>query len=212
MLVVLLGLTALCASCDHRIRSLDDAQTLRHVLNRLPDVDRPPQSVSDGAVFVDRAGLAWTKLPRLKSLFHHPNGLLGSLRDLVLLKPERYLKFDSPFRNSNGMFSSYEATWDTVEHRWVHEDASFNLCAPNEHRLCHLVVDVVDYLVRADQQLPTVERLAANIGKEHPDLAHVLERWHVDWLFKPVLPVSASASATVTRTREQEQSRDSGEL
>lgn len=79
------------------------------------------------------------------------------------------------------MWSSYEAIYDVEQRRWVHEDASFNLCAPQQHPFCHTALDVVDYLTRANQQLPSLEQVKARIGAPNPDLAAILADWHVTW-------------------------------
>lgn len=182
IVVALTSMMAICSAATVAVRSLDEAQARRHLLNRLPAAERPALRSGGGDAFVDAVGLTWTKLPRARSLFHHPDGLVGNLLDWLRGRPERYWKFDSAFRNSNGMWSSYEATWDAQLERWVPHDGSFNLCAPLQHGLCHTVVDVLDFLLRADAPLPTLEQLQSNVGQPHPDLSHALERWHVEWL------------------------------
>jgi hypothetical protein len=79
------------------------------------------------------------------------------------------------------MWSSYEAVFDAEQRRWVHEDATFNLCAPQQHPICHSALDVVDHLTRIDQQLPSIDQLKERIGAPHPDLSEILNDWHWNW-------------------------------
>jgi hypothetical protein len=74
------------------LSSLDTAQRNRHLLNRLPDRSHPPD---DGSHFTDSRGLAWTRMARWQSLFHHPQGLSGNLIDWAMGRPERYWKVRS---------------------------------------------------------------------------------------------------------------------